>query len=316
MRISEFVRRRSGMWKEFEQLLDRGKQADPESVSLLYMDVIDDLAYAKAQYPSSIVCKYLNQLALRAHSMVYSMRRDRFGNVIRFWTTSGPEAMLAIRPDIVLSAIVLLLTIAVGVVGTLIDERFVRGILGNAYVDMTIRNIEAGNPLGVYGQEDVFPMFAMIAVNNVVVMLRLSVMGLLTLLVPVALIAYHGFMLGAFHTLFFRYGVLGESLAGVYVHGAMEISALIVSGAAGIHLGRSILFPATFTRVEAFRRGGLTAVRVAMAMLPFIVVAAFLESTVTRYAGTLPLLLNLAIIAATLFVTWWYVLVLPKSIKD
>lgn len=314
MRQSEFVRRRSNNWREFEQIVASNNRRTTERLVALYMDIVDDLAYARAQYPNSIVVRYLNQLAGTAHHMVYRMRKDRLSAFKRFWLHSVPSQLVALRSDILLSAVLLAASVVVGVVGTLLDEDFVRGIMGHRYVDMTIRNIKAGNPMGVYQSMEPLVMFVYIFFNNLFVMIRLAVLGVLTLAVPAVILLYHGFMLGSFHTLFYLHGALGASLLGVYLHGAMEISTLVIAGAAGLHLGKALMMPGTYTRRQAIVNAGRTVVMTAFGMVPFILVAALLESFVTRYAPVMPLLLNLAIIVATFGVTWWYAVVLPAQI--
>jgi uncharacterized membrane protein SpoIIM required for sporulation len=314
MRQSEFVRRRSEGWRAFEEQLALKQGRDAQRLALLYMDIVDDLAYARAQYPESIVVRYLNQLAATAHTTVYRMRKDRIGALKRFWLNAVPRQMFALRSDLVLAAFLLLASTAVGVVGTLLDEDFVRGILGHGYVDMTIRNIKAGNPMGVYQHMPPFTMFAYIFTNNLFVMLRLAVLGLFTLAVPVAIMLSHGFMLGSFHTLFYLHDTLGASLLGVYLHGAMEISTLVIAGAAGVHLGKAIMMPGTFTRSQAFVSAGRTVVMTAFGIAPFVFVAAVIESFVTRLAPDMPLVLNLAIIAVTFAATWWYAIILPAKL--
>lgn len=314
MRLSEFVRRRSERWQAFEEQIALKQGRDAERLAMLYMDIVDDLAFARAQYPNTIVVRYLNQLAAKAHQEVYRMRKDRIAALRRFWLQTVPMHMSALRSDILVAALLLAVSTVVGVVGTLLDEDFVRGILGHGYVDMTIRNIKEGNPIGVYQDMQPVGMFAYIFFNNLFVILRLTVLGLLTIVVPAVIILYHGFMLGSFHTLFYLHGALGASLLGVYLHGAMEISTLVIAGAAGLHLAKAMMMPGTYTRMQAFVNAGRTVVMTALGIVPFVLVAAIIESFVTRYAPVMPLVLNLVIIVATLAVTWWYAVALPAQL--
>lgn len=59
-------------------------------------------------------------------------------------------------------------------------------------------------------------------------------------------------MLGCFETFFAQHGLLYESFLAVFLHGTLEISALIIAGAAGLAMGNSWLFPGTYSRIVSF----------------------------------------------------------------
>ena len=58
-------------------------------------------------------------------------------------------------------------------------------------------------------------------------------------------------MLGSFQWWFKAKGLLLTSILAVWIHGAFEISAIVIAGGAGITLGNGILFPGTYTRVQS-----------------------------------------------------------------
>ena len=57
------------------------------------------------------------------------------------------------------------------------DQEFVRGVLGNDYVEMTEQNIAKGDPFGVYKGQDSLSMFLWIAVHNVQVSFMIFITG-------------------------------------------------------------------------------------------------------------------------------------------
>ena len=138
---------------------------------------------------------------------------------------------------------------------------------------MTLWNIKAGDPMGVYKSEP-WMMFARIAFNNVIVMLRVVALGALPLIGVAYVTIYHGVMIGVFHALFAQHGVLERSLLTVWIHGATEISMLIVSAAAGLSIGLSVMNPGTYPRREAFVRAMRRAALVAIGITPLILAAA------------------------------------------
>lgn len=313
MREPAFVRRHQTQWQEFEKDLAKGGDVDPDRLASLFVDITDDLAYAAAQYPDSTTHRYLNQLAARVHGMLYKNRRDKASRLLLFWSRDVPEAFLDARGAILFSAAVFLLALLLGIGLGLSDEGIIRGILGNAYVDMSIQNIRAGDPMGVYKQSDGYMMFLSIATNNLFVTMRIVVVGLLVVVGPLYMLVTNGVMIGAFHALFFSHGEVGRFFLGVYVHGSIELSCVVVAAGAGFRIGNAILLPRTFTRMESFKRGVSTAMKIAIGLVPLIIVAAVFESFVTRLTD-MPLPLNVLIVVGTLAFMAWYVLVLPRTL--
>lgn len=307
------MRGHQAQWREFEKDLANGKDVDPDRLASLFVDITDDLAYAAAQYPDSTTHRYLNQLAARVHGMLYKNRRHKSSKLLQFWSRDVPEAFLDARGAILFSGATFLLMLALGIGLGLSDESMLRGIMGNAYVDMTIQNIRSGNPMGVYKSSDGYMMFLWIATNNLFVMMRMVVVGLLVVVGPMYMLITNAVMIGAFHALFFSHGEVGRFFLGVYVHGSIELSCVVVAAGAGFRIGTAILLPRTYTRMESFKRGVSSAIKIAIGLVPLIVIAAILESFVTRLTD-MPLSINILIVVGTLAFMAWYVLVLPRTL--
>jgi uncharacterized membrane protein SpoIIM required for sporulation len=92
-------------------------------------------------------------------------------------------------------------------------------------------------------------------------------------------------MVGAFQYFFIERHLFQESFLTIWIHGAMEISAIVIAGAAGFALGRSLLFPGTYSRAVSFRLGAVKAIKIFIGITPIIVIAGFLESYFTRHTG-------------------------------
>ena len=118
-------------------------------------------------------------------------------------------------------------------------------------------------------------------------------------------------MLGAFQTLFHNEGVLGESARGIWVHGAFEISAIVIVAMCGLILGSSVLFPKTYTRFQSFQKGFKDSFRIYISTYPFIIIAGILEGYVTRYALEMSLGLNLTIVFGCFALIFFYFVIYP-----
>lgn len=100
----------------------------------------------------------------------------------------------------------------------------------------------------------------------------------------------------------------------VYIHGALEISAIVVAGAAGFVMGNGLLFPGSYPRLTAFRRSAKKGLKIVVGLVPVFIAAAFLEGFVTRYTQ-MPVALSLAIIGASLALVVGYFVVYPALLR-
>ena len=305
-----FLRQNAEKWKQFEALVHGGAAADPDRLAELFVEVTDDLSYARTFFPQSKTTAYLNGLAAELHKAIYRNKREERSRFVRFWTDEVPEAMAASRRELLLSFMIFGLAVAVGIVSALNDAGYVRLILGDGYVNMTLENIEAGDPMAVYKEMQELDMFLAITVNNVRVSFLAFAFGLLGSVGTAWVLFSNGVMLGAFHTLFYQQDFLAGSLLVIYIHGALEISAIVVAGAAGLVLGNSLLFPGTYSRRQSFVRGAKRGLKIIIGLVPVFIVAGFLEGFVTRYTE-MPAALSLVIIGGSLAFMLWYFVIFP-----
>ena len=312
MREVTFIKQNEERWKRFEQLLEQDKSADPDRLAELYTELTDDLAYAQSKFPGSRAEQYLNRLTVKVHDSINRTRKEEMGRFITFWTDELPLVYGRHSKALLYSVIVFSAALLIGYISQVNDAQFARAILGDQYVNMTIANIESGDPLAVYGSQRQMDMFLGITMNNIRVSFFAFVFGLLTAIGTGYILIMNGIMIGSFLQFFNQYDLLGESLRVVFIHGTLEVSAIVVAGAAGIVLGNSFLFPGTYTRYRSFVSGAKDGVKMIIGLVPVFIVAGFLESFVTRYTG-MPAVLSLTIIGASLLFVIWYYAYLPLT---
>ena len=317
MRESVFVRRHAPDWEAFEALLEAGAAADADALSDGYVRLGDDLAYAQTFYPGSATAAYLNDLQADVHRRVYRNRREERGRIVRFWTREVPLAAYRSRVALVLALAVFLLSTALGAASGAGDARFLRVVMGDGYVNMTEANIAAGDPMAVYKQAQPGGMALGIAVNNIRVsfLAFAGVLQLRGMVVPgfafgtAQVLFANGVMFGAFSQFFVARGLGGTLLRVVFIHGALELSAIVIAGAAGFAMGGGLLFPGTYPRLVSFREGALRGAKLVLGLVPVFATAAVLEGFVTRQTE-MPLGLSVAIIGGSFayivfYYAWW-----------
>jgi len=310
MKEVTFIRQNIEKWRGYESIAEDPAVTTPDDVADAYIDVTSDLAFSQTHYPQSRITRYLNNLASAIHNNIYRNKRERWTRIITFWTQEMPITMWEARRELRLSFAIFLFSALVGMGSQLIDPDFSRLILGNPYVEMTIENIENGDPMAVYDGSPEGSMFMGITMNNIYVSFIAFAMGLLTSFGTGFIIFRNGVMLGAFQTFFAQYGLLGESALAIWLHGTIEISAIIVAGAAGMAMGNGWLFPGTYTRFYSFRRGAKRGLKIVMGTVPLFILAGFIESFFTRHTEW-PDALRLTIILLSLAFIIFYYIVLP-----
>jgi uncharacterized membrane protein SpoIIM required for sporulation len=146
------------------------------------------------------------------------------------------------------------LFVSVGFFSAKQDESFVRDVLGEGYVDMTERNIEEGNPFGVYRSGNSFLMWLGLMINNIVVSFMYFAKGIFLGIPTMYSLIQESIRLGAFEFMFFSKGLGGKAALTVLIHGMLELSALILASGAGMVLGRSFLFPGTLADGSLYKQ--------------------------------------------------------------
>ena len=262
-----------------------------------YVILSDDLSYAKTFYPGSDVEKYLNQLISVYQINIYGKgeQSERRG-MLTFWGHEFPLLLYRERRTLLFALLLFLFSALIGVFSTAHDESFVRSILGDAYVERTISNIENGTPMGIYASGDELDMFVMITTNNIKVAFVAFVFGTLFSAGTLWILFTNGLMVGAFQYFFFQQGLLLHSVLSVWAHGTFEITSIIIAGGAGLVMGNSFLFPGTYRRMYSFKEGALRGIKIVTGLIPFFVIAGWIESFITRYADSYPVVGAAAII--------------------
>lgn len=313
MREAWFLKRNADKWKQFETEL--GEHQNPDLLAERFIELTDDLAYAKTFYPQSNTTKYLNGLAARFHQGIYKNKKEDKARIFNFWKFELPFLFKQYHTVLLYSFLFLLFFVAIGALSAVYDDSFIRIILGDGYVNMTLENIEKGKPFDVYSSMPSFLMFLMIAFNNIKVSFVFYVSGITASLLTVYLIMSNGIMLGSFIAFFFTKGLGWQSILAVFIHGTLEILAFVVAGCAGLILGNALLFPKTYSRSYAIKKGAKDGLKIIIGIVPIILIAAFFESFVTRYYQTMPLLLNVFILLGSLAFMIWYFIIYPVQLN-
>ena len=311
MREISFIKKNKSKWLEVEQSLNQKQSQNPDELADAYIQLINDLSYSQTYYPKSKTTEYLNFLVTQIYRKIYKTKRLEQNRLKSFFLEEIPYLIYQYRKQMIFAFALFFFFVALGAISAAYDDRFVRIILGDEYVNMTLENIKNGDPMAVYKKQGELNMFIGITINNIGVAMKSYVFGLSAGVLTFFMSMQNGIMLGSFQYFFYENGVFEQSLRGIWLHGAMEIFSIVIATMAGFILAGSILFPGTYSRFQSFVTGASESLKILISTLPFFVMAGFVEGFVTRWSGAMPLWINVFIIVLTLALISFYYLVLP-----
>lgn len=289
MRETQFIQQNEAKWREFEEELQDGNATkDAEKLSEMYIQIMDDLSHAHTFYPSRSVRLYLNGLAQLITSYLHKRRTANFQRITVFFTDELPLVVYESRRIFWLATLLFLLATFIGYFSSMMDEKFPVYMLGEGYVEMTRENIESGDPMAVYKQTGMVDMTLGIMLNNLYVTFRYFILGIFAGIGSAASMMFEGVRIGAFLQFFSRSGLFAEANLTIWMHGTLEIAAIIIGTAAGMVMGSGWLFPGTLTRLQSFQLSARRGIKIMMGVVVMLILAAIIEGCLTRFteAGT------------------------------
>lgn len=310
MREAAFVRQNKEKWIAFEKAITENSKISPDHLADHYIHLTNDLSYAQTYYPDSKTLLYLNSLASQAHQKIYINKKENKNRVLEFWKTEFPLFFYQHQKTLLYTFLIFSAACCIGVISALNDSSFLRLILGDAYVNETLSNIEKGDPTGIYKSGSMVGSFLGITINNIRVAFIAYAFGVITSIGTGFVLFNNGVMLGAFMTFFYTQGLLFEASKSVWLHGTIEISVIVIAGCAGIVMGNSILFPGTFTRRASFMKGAKAGLKIVVSTIPFFILAGFIEGFITRFSD-MPVWLAMSIIFSSFLLIIFYYIIYP-----
>lgn len=308
MKESDFVQQNKEKWQHLELELSRGEEARPDRITDLYIESVDDLSFARTSYPNRMVRAYLNGVVEVLSLKVQKSQSSIWKNIIQFWKKDLPAAMFEAQREFLLSFLILAFSIAIGMFSSMHDDSFASYILGSSYVEKTLENIEKGDPMAIYKDPAMGDMFARITVNNILVSARTYILSLFIGFGTVLIMIYNGVMIGAFQYFFIERGLFFESFLTIWQHGVIEISCIVLAGAAGLVLAKGILFPRSYSRLDSFRINGRKSLTIIMGIMPLLVLSGAIEAYVTRFTDIHWSIRLFSILLSVTFITVYFVI--------
>ncbi|MBT0608402.1 stage II sporulation protein M [Aequorivita echinoideorum] len=314
MREAAFVKQNKEKWIAFEKAITLNSEISPDHLADHYIQLTNDLAYAQTYYPESKTLQYLNSLASQTHQKIYKNRKETKNRIVSFWKYEFPTFFYRYQKTLFFAFLIFAVATAVGSISALNDDSFVRLIMGDEYVNKTLNNIDKGDPTAIYKSGSEIGTFLGITINNIRVAFLAFAFGVITSVGTAYILFSNGVMLGAFFTFFYNRDLLFVASKNIWLHGAIEISVIVVAGCAGLVMGNSILFPKTYSRRVSFLKGAKDGLKIVVSTIPFFIIAGFIEGFITRYSN-MPTWLAMSIIFSSFALIIFYYIIYPITLN-
>jgi uncharacterized membrane protein SpoIIM required for sporulation len=291
----QFETRQRSRWDELEQALaalDQGRKAkkasratgptplDPAHLAALYRAACEDLALARARaYPVHLTTR-LEDLTHRAHQVIY--RRSDYGmaRLKRLALVDFPESVRAHWRYMLVAGLVFALPLFLLGIATFFDP----GLVLSMHDAETARQFDhmygpGSSPLGrERGADSDWVMFGHYIKNNIGIAFKCFASGVFIGLGSLYFLAFNGAAAGSVAGYLTARGHGEAFYSFVVTHGAFELTAIVIAGAAGLRLGQALLAPGRRTRLEALKLAASEAAVLIYGTIAMLLIAAGVEA--------------------------------------
>jgi uncharacterized membrane protein SpoIIM required for sporulation len=283
--LGHFIATREAHWAELERLLARSdgnglRTFEPDDIAALgrrYREVVSDLAIARRDFPDDQLTDWLNGLATRAHLRLYRSAPPSWRGLGRFFTVEFARRFRQAGAYLAVAAALLFGPALAAYVAALVDPT-----LREALVPANLRQVMQAGRTWTDIEPAVRPAMAtLIFRNNIEVAFLTFAGGVLFGLGTVYVLITNGLMLGGVLGAAQFYGVAPLLWAFISPHGYLELTCIVIAGAAGLMLAEGLLRPGLLLRREAVARGARRAVELVLGAAPVLVVAGVVEANVS-----------------------------------
>lgn len=280
MKQSEFVKQRRAFWDEFLLVLQDSEAAKNTDLPKMFRQLSHDLAIAKSRHYSPTIINQLNDLLLQGQQKLYRPSNRFFTPLWHFFKVDFPAQLIAQRKYIIWAHFLFYGVALVSMLITQFEPSFVRNVMPNSAV---VNIEEMYDPSSEhYARERAsdgdFEMFGYYILNNISIAFQCFVGGVLLGFGALYFLLFNALFLGAVSGHIVNVGYSETFFSFVVTHGAFELTAIVLSAAAGGIIGVHLINPGRLSRVAALRLAAQKAYPIIFGAFLFLVIAAFVEA--------------------------------------
>jgi uncharacterized membrane protein SpoIIM required for sporulation len=312
--IDRFLAVNKPAWDRLEALSRAGERGvqrldarELDEFVRLYQRASSHLSYARTYFGDPVLTAKLTTLVGRANAVVYGTRRYSLLSLGRFFTTTFPAAVWHARRFIAVSALAFFVpAIVIGV--WLAHSPKAIDAVGSAALRQTYINHDFA---AYYRSQPSAQFAAKVQTNNILVAFLAFAGGSAGCVLTVLALARNGAELGLSAGLFANAHKLPEFFGLILPHGLLELSSVIVAGAAGLRLGWALIDPGDRPRSVAIAEEGRRSVVIVAGLILTFVIAGTIEGFVAGSALSTPTRVGIGVVVEVAFIL--YVVVLGRG---
>jgi uncharacterized membrane protein SpoIIM required for sporulation len=316
VKVDAFIASRREGWDELAELIRtagrRAERLGPQRVrrlGALYRATAADLALARRRFPHDPVVERLEELVGRARHLVYAAPTSR-GSALAFFSRDYWRLVADARVALVIAAALLFLPSGLAAAWALDDPGAAVGLVPERF-----RAPAGERPWRQFDPSEQAAFTTAIFTNNIRVTLGAFAGGVAAAIPTVLLLVYNGLLLGAVGGLMIGAGNAAGFVELVTAHGVLELTCIVVAGAAGLRLGWAIVDPGRLTRAASALREGRRSLAMALGTAPWLVIAGIIEGFRAQLAGLgVPIVIAVGLTFGVLY--WSLVLWRGRSATD
>ena len=289
-RQEQFTQRHEALWQHFEAVLDyqslswRHKRSaeKPDALDLptTYRQICQHYALANTRMYSPILVERLNRMVVRGHQAMYGSRSHFLKSILGFFAGEFPQLIRKEWKVMAVSSGLFYIPFFLMIIVIQLKPELVFSTLDTAMV----QNVEAmydpnNSVLGRERESDTdLEMFGHYIRNNTGIGFQVFAGGMLFGLGTLFFMLFNGVILGSVAGHLTHLGFIDTFWGFVVGHGAFELTAIVISGAAGLKLAMALIAPGRKTRIRALIDNGKVGIKIMYGAATLFIMAAFVEA--------------------------------------
>ena len=248
----EFEASNESRWIEFEGLLNKSdRDLDAERFLALYRACCEHLALARArEFPAHVVDR-LAIMTAQGHQIVYRQSDFGWAVIARFLLRLFPESVRAHRHYVLVAALLFLIpTFGIGI-ATYVHPDLILSLVDSRTAEefQSMYSPTAGAIGRARDAGGNWQMFGFYIMNNIGIAFQCYVTGIIFGIGSIFFLGFNGAFGGAIGGYVASLGYGGTFFPFISTHSAFELTAIVLCGAAGLRVGRSVLLPGRLPRL-------------------------------------------------------------------
>lgn len=317
MNVERWLKTRKKAWDELDKLLlltDKDgvgalDRRQLQELGRLYRSTSADLSRARALKLSADIQVYLNNLVVRAHNQVYQTSKNRWKDLFAFLWIGFPRLVRENILYIIVAFLLFMVPAALSYGEVTRNLKFAQYELspGQPLVSDDIWNYIENKQLwtdSIQGKSAITS--SMISTNNIRVSITAFVFGVSFGIGTVAVLLINGLHLGTTLGVCSVYGMAPRLLTFVAAHGVIELNCIFIAGGAGLMMGKALLFPDKYRRVDKFKLTAKKAAGLFAGTVPLLLIAGCIEGFISPRTDLDPSI-KYAVSISTLFLLALYI---------